>query len=161
MDRDALKRALDAPFDPIAMAKDQIRRLGKSDEEVEAELEQVLSLNPGLAHRTAAMTYQKRNIAEGKCCVCPKPLARHSVRYCEKHLTAARLRMTPSKGKPGSVGWLYGGDLQRGTTTALVKSREKYIRSSQAEKALYERVATELGVSAQHVRGVALGQTAF
>ena len=52
----------------------------------------LLSLPPGQAHRTAAVTYQSRNIEEGKCSICPMPLARNSVRYCEKHLAACRDR---------------------------------------------------------------------
>ena len=57
----------------------------------------VLSLPPGQAHRTAAVTYQNRNIAEGKCCDCPMPLARNSVRYCEKHLAKCRERARAKK----------------------------------------------------------------
>jgi hypothetical protein len=138
-DREALKRVLEAPFDPIAIAKEQIRRSGRSDEEVEDELTDILSLNPGLAKRTAAITYQQRNIAEGKCRVCPKPLARNSVAFCEKHLEAARLRMTPSKGKPGSVGWLYGETAesthgrQPGTLASLAINREQRTRALLAE----------------------------
>jgi hypothetical protein len=141
-DREALRQALETPFNPIEIAKKQIRRLGKSDEEVEAELSDILSLNPGLAHRTAAMTYQKRNIAEGKCCICPEPLDRNSVRYCEKHLRDARLRMTPSKGKPGSVGWLYGETeesthgRQPGSLAAMAMGREQRTRALLAEAGL-------------------------
>jgi hypothetical protein len=138
-DREALRRALETPYDPIALAKEQVRRQRRRDEEFESELTDILSLNPGQAHRTASATYVKRNIAEGKCAQCPKPLARNSVRYCEKHLTAARLRMTPSKGKPGDIGWLYGETAERsqgrqpGTLTSLALSREKKTRSLLAE----------------------------
>jgi hypothetical protein len=138
-DREALKRAIEAPFDPIAIAKEQIRRLGRSDAEVEDEPADILSLNPGLAHRTAALTYQKANIAEGKCVDCPKPLARNSVRYCEKHLVAARLRMTLSKGKPGDIGWLYGETeesthgRQPGTLASLAMATEQRTRAHLAE----------------------------
>jgi hypothetical protein len=85
------------------------------------------------------MRYQERNIAEGKCSLCPKPLARHSVRYCEKHLTAARMRQTPSKGKPGDIGWLYGETeesshgRQPGTLAALAMAREQQTRAALAE----------------------------
>src|SRR5262249_22170352 len=105
-DREALKRALESLVDPVAWAKEQIRRHGRSDEEIQADLEQALSLNPGLSHRIAAVTYQKRNIAEGKCMSCPKPLAHNSVRYCEEHLAKQRARMGP-KGEPGSREYLY------------------------------------------------------
>jgi hypothetical protein len=94
-DRDTLKRALENPED--------VRNLQRSED----ELVPSTLLAPGAAHLAAALRYQERNIAAGKCAVCPKPLAPNSVRYCEKHLTTARLRATPSKGKPGSVGWLY------------------------------------------------------
>jgi hypothetical protein len=85
------------------------------------------------------VTYQKRNTAEGRCAVCPQPLAHNSVRYCEKHLLAARLRMTPSKGKPGTVGWLYGETAesshgrQPGTLASLAMNRERKTRALLAE----------------------------
>lgn len=70
-----------------------------------------------------------------------------------------------AKGEPPeSVAWLYGDVFesghgkQPGTLKALAEAREKYHRSSEAEKALYSRVATLLGVTAEHVRQVALGQ---
>jgi len=64
------------------------------------EIAPVLSLPPGLAHRTASVTYQKRNVEEGKCSVCPNPLARNSVRYCEKHLAVCRGRARARAKKP-------------------------------------------------------------
>jgi hypothetical protein len=109
-DREAFKRWINEPVDPIAIAKAQIRSQGYTEEEADAQLDDVIAANPGLAHRNAAVTYQKRNIAEGKCSICPKPLARNSVRYCEKHLRAARLRHKPigAKGpEPGSIDALY------------------------------------------------------
>jgi hypothetical protein len=91
--REELKDALDNPPDVIAEAREKVRALGRTkDERTEERLTQVFSLPPGQAHRTASMTYQERNIAEGKCSVCPRLLARHSVRYCEKHLAACRER---------------------------------------------------------------------
>jgi hypothetical protein len=72
-------------------------RIVRDEQRSEQELIPLPALPPGAAHLAAAMRYQERNIAEGKCCYCPKPLARNSVRYCEKHLTAARLRKPPSK----------------------------------------------------------------
>jgi hypothetical protein len=86
--RERLKKAMESTPDPIAEAKAKIKNMGRTPE----DLVPLLSLPPGQAHRTASVTYQKRNIEEGKCCVCPNPLAHHSVRYCEKHLAACRDR---------------------------------------------------------------------
>ena len=94
-DREELRAWIETPDDPIAWAKEQIRTQGRSDEEVEEQLGEILSLNPSLAHRTAAVTYRKRNIAEGKCMYCPEPLDANSVRYCTKHLRDQRLRHKP------------------------------------------------------------------
>jgi hypothetical protein len=90
-----------------AWAKERIKNGQRSD----AELVPRTLLPPGSAHIAAALRYTERNIAEGKCGVCPKPLARNSVRYCERHLEIARLRKPPKGAKgslPGSVDWLYG-----------------------------------------------------
>jgi hypothetical protein len=83
-----LFRALETPPDRIADAKAKIKNMGRTPE----DLVPLLSLNSGQAHRTASVTYQNRNIEEGKCSICPKPLAPNSVRYCEKHLAACRNR---------------------------------------------------------------------
>jgi hypothetical protein len=114
--REELRRALDNPPDVLAEAQERIRASGRTKEEVaEEKLTQILSLPPGKAHRVAAALYTERNIAEGKCGVCPKPLARHSVRYCETHLAAARARHVPTGGH----------GLQPGTIAALAKANEK------------------------------------
>ena len=86
--RKRIRRLLEEHPDPIGDAKEKIRKKGRTRE----DLTPLLSMPPGQAHRTASMTYQKRNVEEGKCCVCPLPLARNSVLYCEKHLTACRER---------------------------------------------------------------------
>jgi len=87
--REVIKQILNGPpSDPIAEAKEKIKEMGRTPE----DFVPLLSLNPGQAHRTASITYQKRNIEDGKCCVCPNPLAPNSVRYCEKHLAACRDR---------------------------------------------------------------------
>jgi hypothetical protein len=86
--RERILKALQEVSDPIAEAKAKIKNMGRTPE----DLVPLLSLHPGQAHRTASVTYQKRNIEEGKCCVYPNPLAHHSVRYCEKHLAACRDR---------------------------------------------------------------------
>jgi hypothetical protein len=141
-DRDEIRMALDVPADPVAWAKDQIRRQGRTDEEAEEELSEILSLNPGLAHRTAAVTYQKRNIAEGKCMSCPKPLAHNSVRYCEEHLRYQRLRHKPiGSAAPGSADFLYADadqlqsrhGRQPGTLANLMTQREQRTRAPLAE----------------------------
>jgi len=89
--RDEIKHAVENPPDLLAEAKKRIRTQGRSGD----ELLPVPSLPPGKAHLAAALRYAERNIAEGKCCVCPKPLARNSVRYCERHLAIARARHKP------------------------------------------------------------------
>jgi hypothetical protein len=86
--RERILRELAKKRDPIAEAREKIRNKGRKPE----DLTPILSMPPGQAHRTASLTYQKRNVAEGKCCVCPTPLARNSVRYCEEHLKSQRDR---------------------------------------------------------------------
>ncbi len=132
-DREALKD--EVREDPVEWAKRQIRNLGRSEDEIEENLTRALSIDPGKAHRTAALTYQKRNIAEGKCMSCPLPMARHSVRYCERHLMMALARHYKRKGisggQPGTLDWLYSDGTtqskhgrQPGTLAALAKSRQ-------------------------------------
>jgi hypothetical protein len=133
-DRDELRMSLDTPADTVAWAKEQIRRQGRSDEQAEEELSEILSLNPGLAHRTAAQTYQRRNIAEGKCIPCPKPLDRNSTTYCTAHLRYQRLRHKPiGSAAPGSADFLYADaeqlqsrhGRQAGTLANLTMQREQ------------------------------------
>jgi hypothetical protein len=95
--RQRILKALQEVPDPIKEAKLRIKEMGHTPE----DLVPMLFMPPGKAHRTAAVTYQKRNIAEGKCCDCPQPLAPNSVRYCEKHLGACRdkARLRASKRK--------------------------------------------------------------
>jgi hypothetical protein len=134
-DRETLKHALDNPDDVIALAREQIRDGQRSEE----ELIPLASLPAGAAHLAAALRYQERQIAKGLCAVCPEPLAHNSVRYCERHLTAARLRHKPKNAKgetPGSVGWLYsegfesGHGRQPGSLKALALEREKRAKKS-------------------------------
>ena len=112
--RERILKALEETPDPIAEAKAKIKAMGRTSE----DLVPLLSLPPGQAHRTAAVTYQKRNIEDGKCCVCPMPLARNSVRYCERHLAACRdrararakeLNKSPHGRAPGSLAALAEG----------------------------------------------------
>ena len=90
----ALPRALETPDDAIdeiiLRAQEEIRTKGRSKEEQEADLKPRASLPPGASRLAAALRYQERNLAEGKCSVCPKPLARNSVRFCEEHLAKQR-----------------------------------------------------------------------
>jgi hypothetical protein len=131
-DRETLKHALENPDDIIALAKEQIRD-GQRNEE---ELIPLTSLPPGAAHLAAALRYQERQIAKGLCAICPQPLARNSVRYCERNLRIARLRHKPKSAKgelPGSIGWLYSDGeqfesrhgRQPGTMKALALAREQ------------------------------------
>lgn len=129
-DRDALKRALENPEDVIAWAKERIRDGQRRAEELIPRA----SLEPGAAHLAAALRYAERNMAEGKCSVCPKPLAHHSVRYCEEHLAKIRVRDRQKKGlsDPGSLEYLYSGEVtpsthgrQPGTLKALKEANEK------------------------------------
>jgi hypothetical protein len=130
IDREALKQALDNPDDVLAMAREQIRDGQRSEEDL---IPRSL-LPPGSAHIAASLRYQEKNVKEGLCAVCPTPLAHNSVRFCEKHLTMARLRHKPKNAKgepPGSIGWLYGEGFesqhgrQPGTLKALALAREK------------------------------------
>ena len=134
-DRNAINYALQNEETPLQMAARMIRDGQRSDD----ELIPLTSLPLGAAHLAAAQRYQERNLAEGKCSLCPNPLARHSVRYCEQHLLKARLRATPSKGKPGSIGWLYGETeesshgRQPGSLASLAMGREQKTRAALAE----------------------------
>jgi hypothetical protein len=162
-DREAIKHALENPDDVLARAREQVRDGQRSDEEL---IPRAL-LPPGSAHIAASLRYQAKNVARGLCAVCPKPLAHHSVRYCERHLALARGRYEPKGGKggpPGSLEYLYEGTFesghgkQPGTLAVLERQRAKMRRSTDAEWALWKRVAKQLGMSAVHVRNVALGQ---
>jgi hypothetical protein len=108
---------------------------------LEEELIPLASLPAGAAHLAAALRYQERQIAKGLCAVCPQPLARNSVRYCERHLRIARLRKKPKNAKgelPGSIDWLYSDGeqfesshgRQPGTLKALARAREKQAKKS-------------------------------
>jgi hypothetical protein len=91
-DRQALKHAIENEESAMEWAQRVIREQGK-DRSAEALLP-LAALEPGAAHLAAAMRYQERNIANGRCQNCPQPLDRNSVRYCTKHLVAARARKT-------------------------------------------------------------------
>jgi hypothetical protein len=122
--RERILRALESTPDPIAEAKEKIKKIDETPEESCADIDFVplLSLNPGQAHRTASITYQKRNVAEGKCSVCPQPLAHHSVRYCEKHLAKCRER---ARARAKKLNKSPHGRAP-GTLAALAESRKKH-----------------------------------
>lgn len=134
-DGETLKRALENPEDVLLWAKERVRNGQRSD----TELVPLTSLLPGAAHLAAALRYQERNIAKGLCSVCPKPLAHHSVRYCEKHLAMARARDPGQSPTPGSTDWLYrdGSEITKGrepgNLARLAMEREKKTRSVLAE----------------------------
>jgi hypothetical protein len=139
-DRESINQALALEESPTEWAKRQMRDGQRSEE----ELLPLPSLPPGAAHLAAALRYTERNIAEGKCGVCPQPLDANSVRYCTKHLTAARHRMQKQgKAVPGSREYLYSEEKQPsthgrqpGTLASLAVTREKATR----------RVLAELGI---------------
>jgi hypothetical protein len=138
-DRQSLKHAIENEETPVEFAQRVIRERGRTAEELVPRS----ALEPGVAHRAAALRYQKRNIAEGKCSECPEPLDRNSVRFCAEHLRKARDRARTKAGprsEPGSAEYLYSGDVtpsthgrQQGTLTSLAVSREKQTRGVLAE----------------------------
>jgi len=123
-DRQTLKHAIENEETPIEWAKRVIREGQRSGEELLP-----LPVKPGAAHLAAALRYTERNIAEGKCAVCPKPLDRNSVRYCTRHLEIARLQKTlySDSKQPSTHG------RQPGTLASLEMNREKKTRSVLAE----------------------------
>jgi len=143
-DRNALKHAIANEESPIEWAQRLVRQQRQRNE-AEDELIPLPKMEPGAAHMAAAIRYQERNIAEGLCAVCPEPLAHNSVRYCEKHLTAARLRKKPKNAKgsqPGSIGWLHGEGFesqhgrQPGSLQTLAIARKKRSRAVLAQLGL-------------------------
>ena len=110
--RETLKRALESVEDPqkridevVSWAKEKIRDGQKSESEL------VPRVSVAVSASARSMAYQERQIKKGLCAVCPKPLARHSVRFCERHLAIARAKHKPKGAKgspPGSIDWLYG-----------------------------------------------------
>jgi hypothetical protein len=103
--------------DPIAEAKAKIKGMNRTPEDVLP----VLTLPPGQAHRTAALTYQHRNREEGKCAICPQPLAHNSVRYYETHLAVCRNRARARAKKLNKP----PHGRAPGTLAALAESRKK------------------------------------
>jgi len=141
MDRPALKYAIENEEGALEWAKRMVREGQRSEEENESIPRPPLP--PGAAHLAAALRYQERNIAEGKCCYCPEPQDRNSVRYCTEHLAIARSRASQKKAldsNPGSREYLYAGELpesthgrQPGSLASLERAREKKTRAILAE----------------------------
>jgi hypothetical protein len=98
-DRESLRAALESEESALEWARRTVRERGRSKE----ELIPLPVMAPGEAHRAAALLYQARNIAEGKCQSCPRPLAHHSVRYCQVHLDAANARYAEKSKKLGKA----------------------------------------------------------
>jgi hypothetical protein len=140
-DRQALKHAIENEESPMEWA----RRMVKERQRTAEELLPRAALEPGVAHRAAAIRYQERNVAEGKCMKCPQPLDRNSVCYCSKHMAAERDRYHRKKGlaDPGSRECLYAGEAvteRRGrhpnNLAALAIAREQRTRALLAERGL-------------------------
>jgi hypothetical protein len=142
VDVPTLKQAIEEPEDILAWAQERIRDKQRGDDEIVP----MASLPVGSAHLAAALRYQERNIAKGLCSICPKPLSDRSVRYCDTHLTAARLRHNPKGGKdeaPGSINYLYQDRTpenrhgrQPGTLTSLQMAREQRTRKVLAREGI-------------------------
>ena len=94
IDRNALSAAIESEETAMEWANRMIREKQRSAE----ELIPAPTLPPGVAHLAAALRYQKRNLAEGKCMKCPQPLDRNSVYLCTKHLAAERDKYDRKKG---------------------------------------------------------------
>ena len=148
-DRQALKHAIENEESPLEWAQRMVREGQRTEE----ELIPLPALEPGAAHLAAAARYQQRNLAEGKCRYCPKPLDRNSVDMCTEHLRKHRDRQRAKKGprsEPGSAEYLYSGEVtpsthgrQPGTLQSLALSREKQTRKVLAEMGVpFEGVAS-------------------
>ena len=148
----ALRHAIENEETPEEWAHRMIRDGQRSEEELQNF--PLPSLEPGAAHLAAALRYQERNIAEGKCQSCPKPLDPNSVRYCTKHLAVARTksaRQRGIKGEPGSPDYLYGEITESlhgrtpGMLASLAMNREKATRQLCAEMGIpFESAAVSL-----------------
>ncbi len=155
-DRQTLKHAIENEESPLEWAQRMISQGQRSEEELIPRA----SLEPGAAHLAGALRYAERNIAEGKCSVCPKPQDRNSVRYCTKHLAMVRDRKRQEKGlrsDPGSREYLYSGELTPsthgrapGNFARLAMNRDKKTRALLAELGLpFDSAAVSLEASVE------------
>lgn len=145
-DRESLKRALETEESALEWAKRMVREGQRKPE----ELLPLPAMEPSTTHRAAAIRYQERNLAEGKCRFCPEPLDRNSVCFCTKHLAMDRQRRARKRGvrgEPGSVDYLYGEitesmhGRQLGSLAALAMNREKKTRAVLAELGIPPEIA--------------------
>ncbi|MGB2679149.1 MAG: hypothetical protein WAN12_18860 [Candidatus Acidiferrum sp.] len=116
--REALMRAIQSPEEHTAEILAWAKRRVRDGQRSQEELVPRTSLAPGKAHLAASLRYQERNISEGKCRVCPKPLDRNSVRCCSAHLEKSRkgqraksrkLNKPPHGRAPGTLAALAAG----------------------------------------------------
>ncbi|HEV2194117.1 MAG TPA: hypothetical protein VGR55_00920 [Candidatus Acidoferrum sp.] len=136
-DRNSLKHAIENE----ETAEEWAHRMIRDGQRSESELIPLPTLEPGAAHLAAAIRYQERNIAEGKCRYCPEPICRESVDMCTEHLAKSRSRARSKKAlsQPGSREYLYAGETpsthgrQPGTLASLEMNREKKTRALLAE----------------------------
>jgi hypothetical protein len=156
----ALKDALENEESALEWAKRMIRERQRG----EGENDPIPPLPPGAAHLAAAVRYSERNIAEGKCSICPNPLDPNSVRYCTEHLAIMRARDSKRrglKGEPGSRDYLYGEipesthGRQPGTLASLAMNREKATRALCAELGISpENAAVSLNAAVEALQKV-------
>ena len=110
VDRETLKKAIENPEDVMTWAREQIRG---------GPVRPRPRLSPELRRKRKSASvrkYMEAKIAQGKCSICTKPLARHSVRYCEDHLAKKRASHKPHgvQGRmPGSLAVLAAANLAR------------------------------------------------
>ncbi len=136
-DRQAIRYAIENEETPLQMAARMVRDGQRSDEE--EELIPIPSLPPGAAHLAAQYALPGKEHRGRKVCALSttaRPQLRALLRKAPNRST---FRMTPSKGKPGNVGWLYGETAesthgrQPGTLASLEMHREKRTRALLAE----------------------------
>jgi len=134
LDRHELKRQLlQSPNTKIeeimARAREEIRNQGRSQEEIkESQMpspwrKYLTDEERRAGHSASSARWAERQLAEGKCEKCGKPLDRNSVRYCTKHLAAKRKRSAREREKRGVQPGTHGR--QPGTLAALAASRAK------------------------------------
>ena len=129
-----IKEALERPSDAIADAKPQIKNAGRSVDEL-IPLLPLASAAVKANHIAASIRYQERNIEEGKCSICPQPLAHNSVRYCETHLAVRRDRARKrAKKTRQAAAWPRSGDTRcTGRRTERSRGRNEPLTGTDCE----------------------------
>lgn len=97
INRDSLRKAIEGHEDALSWARRQHRERGRTVQEL-IPLPQLTEEERKEPHRRAALTYQARNLAEGKCEKCPQPREGNK-RLCTDHLRQQRERYTPKIGR--------------------------------------------------------------